>query len=48
MRSGLGARQVQRTQNHLKKQDRNFRSLVALIFLTDLTFYYLIYTCLIF
>ena len=38
--AGLGARQVQ--NNHFKKQDRNSTSLVALIFLPDLMFYYLI------
>ena len=43
MRLGLGARQKTTDSNHLKKQDRNFTSLVALIFLRDLMFYYLIF-----
>ena len=36
MRLELGANW--RISNHLKKQDRNFTSLVALLFLTDLIF----------
>ena len=45
MCSGLGAQSLPSTthSNHLKKQDRNFTSLVALIFLPDLTFHYLIF-----
>ena len=42
MRSGLETHQVQHS-NHLKKQDRNFTSVVALIFLPDSMFYYLIF-----
>ena len=43
MCSGPGALQVIHTLNHLKQQDRNFKGLVALIFLSDLMFYYLIF-----